>query len=191
VQPVVETVNVETAHVETTHPEVIATPVNEQPHLIAAVDEVVAEQVIDEVKPAQDDIAVATQQQDAPVIVAETAPAAAIEEVKPVEVVAQDAVVEETKVEEASVETTVVEEIAVAAVPEVKTIQPEVAVVAHVTKHATAPMTKAPAPEYSPEATRQSDWVRPTYEFSGRGSAGASSATHQATAPATRPQSAE
>ncbi|GDX06754.1 ribonuclease E [Buttiauxella sp. A111] len=193
-QAAVETVNVETAHVETTHPEVIATPVNEQPHLIAAIDDVVAEQVIDEVKPVEDDVAVATHQQqaaepEAPAVVdnvvvdtvaAETVPAA------PVEVVAQEAVVEETKVEETQVETAVVEEPVIAAA-----VQPEVAAVTHVTKHATAPMTKAPAPEYTPEAPRQSDWVRPTYEFSGRGSAGGNSATHQATAPATRPQSAE
>ncbi|MGB7800102.1 ribonuclease E [Buttiauxella sp.] len=229
-QAAVETVNVETAHVETTHPEVIATPVNEQPHLIAAVDDVVAEQVIDEVKPAQDEVAVATHQQqaaelaqEAPVVVeanvveavvanvapannAQSAPAVPVEEVKPVEVVAQQAAVEETKVEETPVETAVAEETvaeetkvedtkaeetAVAAMPEVKAVQPEVAVVAHVTKHATAPMTRAPAPEYTPEAPRQSDWVRPGYEFSGRGSAGGNSATHQATAPATRPQSAE
>ncbi|WMY72840.1 ribonuclease E [Buttiauxella selenatireducens] len=201
-QAAVETVNVETAHVETTHPEVIATPVNEQPHLIAAIDDVVAEQVIDEVEAAQDDVAVATHQQQAAElaqeasvvvdnVVVDTVAAAPVEDVKPVEVVAQEAVVEETKVEETQVETAVVEEPVIAVVPEVKAAQPEVAAVTHVTKHATAPMTKAPAPEYTPEAPRQSDWVRPTYEFSGRGSAGGNSATHQATAPATRPQSAE
>ncbi|MCA1923796.1 hypothetical protein, partial [Buttiauxella noackiae] len=71
-------------------------------------------------------------------------------------------------------------------------VAPAVApIVAHVTKHATAPMTKAPAPEYTPESPRQSDWVRPTYDFSGRGSAGGSSATHQAAAPATRPKSTD
>ncbi|WP_318371520.1 ribonuclease E [Enterobacter sp.] len=53
---------------------------------------------------------------------------------------------------------------------------------------ATAPMTRAPAPEYTPEPPRHSDWVRPDFEFSGKGSAGGHSATHQATAPATRPQ---
>ncbi|WP_259461891.1 hypothetical protein, partial [Enterobacter sp. R1(2018)] len=64
-------------------------------------------------------------------------------------------------------------------------------VVAHAVKHATAPMTRAPAPDYTPEPARQSSWVRPQFEFTGRGSAGGHSATHQATAPATRPQSAE
>ncbi len=55
--------------------------------------------------------------------------------------------------------------------------------------HATAPMTKAPAPEWEPEVVRHSDWVRPPFDFEGRGSAGGHSATHQATAPATRPES--
>ncbi|OAT33611.1 ribonuclease E [Buttiauxella brennerae ATCC 51605] len=180
----VEAAPVETAKVETTHPEVIATSVNEQPHLIAAQDDVVAEQVIEEVAPVQDHVAVETQQQQAaeiaeqaPVVVEQTAPVAPVEEAKPVEVT-------ETVAE--------VQPEAKAVVPEPQVVAPTVApVVAHVTKHATAPMTKAPAPEYAPEAPRQSDWVRPTYDFSGRGSAGATSATHQATAPATRPKSAE
>ena len=54
--------------------------------------------------------------------------------------------------------------------------------------HATAPMTKAPAPAYQPEPARQSDWVRPAFNFEGQGSAGGHAATHQATAPATRPE---
>ncbi|MEM6159701.1 ribonuclease E [Erwinia sp. P6884] len=53
--------------------------------------------------------------------------------------------------------------------------------------HATAPMTKAPAPDYQPEPARGSDWVRPDFNFEGKGSAGGHAATHQATAPATRP----
>ncbi|MDQ8601221.1 hypothetical protein, partial [Klebsiella aerogenes] len=59
------------------------------------------------------------------------------------------------------------------------------------TRHATAPMTRAPAPEYVPEAPRHSDWVRPPFAFEGKGSAGGHSATHQATAEATRPQPVE
>lgn len=54
--------------------------------------------------------------------------------------------------------------------------------------HATAPMTKAPAPEYQPEPVRHSDWVRPAFNFKGKGSAGGHAATHHAAAPATRPQ---
>ncbi|TNV21974.1 ribonuclease E [Buttiauxella sp. B2] len=179
---------IETAHVETTHPEVIATPVTEQPHLIAVEDDVVAEQVIDEVVPAQEELVAETQQQqaaeltqEAPVTVAETVPMAQVEETKPLEVVAQEVVAEKT----------VAQETVVQATPEVKAVEQEQPVVAHVVKHATAPMTRAPAPEYTPEAPHHSDWVRPTYDFTGRGSAGASSATHQATAPATRPQSTE
>ncbi|KQN56666.1 ribonuclease E [Erwinia sp. Leaf53] len=53
--------------------------------------------------------------------------------------------------------------------------------------HATAPMTKAPAPDFQPEPARNSDWVRPDFNFEGKGAAGGHAATHQATAPATRP----
>ncbi|MCP1437356.1 ribonuclease E [Erwinia persicina] len=65
--------------------------------------------------------------------------------------------------------------------------QPEVAAPAF-KHHATAPMTKAPAPEYQAEPARNSDWVRPSFNFEGKGSAGGHAATHQATAPATRPE---
>ncbi|MEF9890990.1 hypothetical protein, partial [Citrobacter sp.] len=61
----------------------------------------------------------------------------------------------------------------------------------HLHSHAAAPMTRAPAPEYVPEAPRHSDWQRPAFTFEGKGAAGGHSATHQATAPATRPQPAE
>ncbi|AIU88856.1 ribonuclease E [Pectobacterium odoriferum] len=53
--------------------------------------------------------------------------------------------------------------------------------------HATAPMTKAPAPAYRAEPARHSDWVRPAYPFSGKGSAGGHAAVNQSTAPATKP----
>ncbi len=53
-------------------------------------------------------------------------------------------------------------------------------------RHATAPMTKAPAPEWRPEPLPHSDWVRPQYAFSGKGSAGGHAATHQATSPVTK-----
>ncbi|HBI11475.1 MAG TPA: hypothetical protein DDY57_15325, partial [Franconibacter pulveris] len=38
---------------------------------------------------------------------------------------------------------------------------------------------------------RHSDWVRPSFDFSGKGAAGGHSATHHASAPAGRPQAAE
>ncbi|MBP2844341.1 ribonuclease E [Dickeya oryzae] len=53
--------------------------------------------------------------------------------------------------------------------------------------HATAPMTRAPAPAYIPDAPRVSNWQRPAFEFTGKGSAGGHSAVNQASAPATRP----
>ena len=48
-------------------------------------------------------------------------------------------------------------------------------------RHATAPMTRAPAPDYVPEAPRHSTWVRPPFAFEGKGAAGGHSATHKAT----------
>jgi ribonuclease E len=57
--------------------------------------------------------------------------------------------------------------------------------------HATAPMTRAPAPDYVPEAARHSDWVRPAFAFDGKGAAGGHSATQQASAAPTRPQPVE
>jgi len=146
--------------VETTHPEVIAAPVDEAPQIIAEVDAVVAETVAEEAKPA-------------------VAEPAAVEEVESVIAAAQPAAVEAPAPVAApapAVETPVK-----AAVAE----QP--AVVAN--KHATAPMTRAPAPEYVPEAPRHSDWVRPAFGFEGKGAAGGHSATHTATAGPTRPQS--
>ncbi|MCS6039064.1 hypothetical protein LNP20_12085 [Klebsiella pneumoniae subsp. pneumoniae] len=52
-------------------------------------------------------------------------------------------------------------------------------------------MTRAPAPDYVPEAPRHSTWVRPPFAFEGKGAAGGHSATHKATAEPTRPQPVE
>lgn len=52
---------------------------------------------------------------------------------------------------------------------------------------ASAPMTKAPAPAYDAETPRHSDWVRPAFNFAGKGAAGGHSASHIASAPATQP----
>lgn len=155
----------ETPHaveVETTHPEVIAAPVDAAPQLIAEEDTVVAEEVAEEAEP------VAAVEDTAEVIVETTT-----------EEVVQDVEIAVEPVREA-------EE---AKAPEVK---PAPVVSAPAAAHvATAPMTRAPAPEYVPEAPRHSDWVRPEFNFEGKGAAGGHSATHQATAPATRPQSVE
>ncbi|MEP8913357.1 ribonuclease E [Enterobacter mori] len=148
--------------VETTHPEVIAAPVDAAPQFIAEEDTVVAEEVAEEVEAAA-----------------------------PVEDTA-DAVIEtvtEEVVQDVELDVEPVREAEEAPAPEVK---PAPVVTAPAAAHvATAPMTRAPAPEYVPEAPRQSDWVRPEFNFDGKGSAGGHSATHQATAPATRPQSVE
>lgn len=153
--------------VETTHPEVIAAPVDAAPQFIAEEDAVMAEEVAEEVEAAA-----------------------------PVEDTA-DAVIEtvtEEVVQDVELDVEPVREAEEAPAPEVKPA-PVVAapvVTAPAAAHvATAPMTRAPAPEYVPEAPRQSDWVRPEFNFDGKGSAGGHSATHQATAPATRPQSVE
>lgn len=160
-----QVIEVETPHavtVETTHPEVIATPVDAAPQLIAEEDTVVAEEVAEEVLPA-------AAVEDTAEIMAETVTENVVQDV---EIVAEPVrAAEEVKV------------------PEVK---PEPVVSAPASAHvATAPMTRAPAPEYVPETPRHSDWVRPAFNFEGKGSAGGHSATHQATAPATRPRSVE
>ncbi|WP_253384011.1 ribonuclease E [unidentified bacterial endosymbiont] len=169
---VVEPQAVEAVEVETTHPEVIAAPVDAAPQLIAEEDSVVVKQVVEEAQPAA---------------MVEETPETVVETVAEEEV--QDIAIDVEPVREA---------------PEVK---PEPVVAAPVPAHnapqqkapvhnapahvATAPMTRAPAPEYIAEAPRQSDWVRPDFNFDGKGSAGGHSASHQATAPATRPQSVD
>lgn len=93
------------------------------------------------------------------------------------------AAVEETA--EAIVETTaedVVQDVEIQVEPVVEDVKaPEVepelikVVAAPAPVHvATAPMTRAPAPDYVPEAPRHSDWVRPEFNFEGKGAAGGS-----------------
>ncbi|HFZ2390493.1 ribonuclease E [Klebsiella aerogenes] len=120
----------------------------------------------------------------------ETTPVPATEETvaaQPTIAAEETAVVEETTVAEAEEAAPVVEPTPVVSAAPVVKAQPATTA----TRHATAPMTRAPAPEYVPEAPRQSDWVRPPFAFEGKGSAGGHSATHQATAEATRPQPVE
>ncbi|HDR2353361.1 TPA: ribonuclease E [Enterobacter roggenkampii] len=126
---------------------------------------------------AEEDVAVAEE------VAEEAEPVAAVEDTAEtlVETTAEEVVQDvEIQVEP------VVEE------PKVPDVKPEPVVSAPAAAHvATAPMTRAPAPDYVPEAPRHSDWVRPAFSFEGKGAAGGHSATHQATAPATRPQSVE
>ena len=158
------------AAVETTHPEAIETPVDEQPQLIAQEDVPVAEHIAEIAEPAEE-----------------------VEEVKAAEPVAEEKPVVEAQPEPEA--KPVVEPKPEEVVKPAAAVKPAVAAepVAAKPLHsfATAPMTRAPAPEYVPEPPRHSDWVRPTFNFDGKGSAGGHSATHQATAPATRPQQPE
>ncbi|CAM4078514.1 ribonuclease E [Klebsiella grimontii] len=161
--------------VETTHPEAIATPVDEQPQLIAKADEAVVEDVVAEAVEVDAKDAVepeATVPVSEPVVAEPAAAEEAPEVVEEAPVVSAPAPVAEPVVEAKP---------AVEAAPVVKVAN----------RHATAPMTRAPAPDYVPEAPRQSDWVRPNFDFDGKGSAGGHSATHKATAGPTRPQSVE
>ena len=144
-------------------------PVAAEPETVAV--ETAAEAVVEESAP----------------VVAQAAPAPQV--IEPAPVVEATPVVEPAPVVEAApvLETAPVVESAPAPV---EVAAPAAAViVSH--RHATAPMTRAPAPAYEPEAPRHSDWVRPSFAFDGKGAAGGHSATHQATAEPTRPQPAE
>ncbi|HFS5791079.1 TPA: ribonuclease E [Citrobacter werkmanii] len=174
VQPEKVVAEPQIAVVETTHPEVIATPVEEQPQIIAESDAPVAEEIAAEAEP-----------------VAEVA----VEEPAEI-VVSQPEVVEEVAEVAPTVEEVAApQEVVAAPVAEAEVVKAEVVATSvdaeHLHSHATAPMTRAPAPEYVPEAPRHSDWQRPVFTFEGKGAAGGHSATHQATAPATRPQPVE
>ncbi|MFY7117226.1 ribonuclease E [Enterobacter cloacae] len=175
---------------------------------VAAVEEVVTEaatvvepQVVETEAPHAVDVetthpeVIAAPVDAAPQLIAEEDAVVAeevAEEAEPVAAVEETAeTIVETTTEEVvqDVEIQVEPVVEEAKAPEVKPEPVKVAVApAHV---ATAPMTRAPAPEYEPEAPRHSDWVRPEFNFEGKGAAGGHSATHKATAPATRPQSVE
>ncbi|SCZ19401.1 ribonuclease E [Enterobacter hormaechei] len=159
---VVDTAAPQAVEVETTHPEVIAAPVDAAPQIIAEEDTVVAEEVAEEAEP------VSAAEEPADVAV-ETVTEEVVQDVE----IQVEPVVEEVKA------------------PEVKSEPVEVVAAPTPAHVATAPMTRAPAPEYVPEAPRHSDWVRPAFNFEGKGAAGGHSATHMATAPATRPQPVE
>ena len=156
--------------IETSHPEVIESPVDAQPQLIEPREEAVAERVIEEAQPASEAEHVREAQAAE---MAETAPVAEPQAEPQAEVQPREAKPQE--------QAKPVEAAPVAAKPSLAVER----------NHAAAPMTRAPAPEYIPEPPRHSDWVRPAFDFSGKGAAGGHSATHHASAPAGRPQAAE
>jgi ribonuclease E len=122
-------------------------------------------------------------------------PVAAVETVAVVdETIIYETIVDKPIVEDAVTEDTVTAEPVVYLAPvTVATQQPVIAQPEDVLlKHAaSAPMTKAPAPDYPPQAPIKGDWERPSFDFAGKGSAGGHAAATQATAPATKPQSVE
>ena len=167
--------------VETTHPEVIATPVEEQPQIIAEYDAPVAEDSAAKAEPVAEIVAAPVVEESAEVVISQPEVAEEIAEVVETAPVAEEVAAPQEVVAAPVVEDTVAKAEVVAT-----RIDAE-----HLHSHAAAPMTRAPAPEYVPEAPRHSDWQRPEFAFEGKGAAGGHSATHQATAPATRPQPIE
>mgnify|MGYP000414433937 CR=1 FL=1 len=167
--------------VETTHPEVIATPVEEQPQIIAESDAPVAEDTAAKAEPVAEIVAAPVVEESAEVVISQPEVAEEIAEVVETAPVAEEVAAPQEVVAAPVVEDTVAKAEVVAT-----RIDAE-----HLHSHAAAPMTRAPAPEYVPEAPRHSDWQRPEFAFEGKGAAGGHSATHQATAPATRPQPIE
>ncbi|MBE9980232.1 ribonuclease E, partial [Citrobacter freundii] len=212
VEPAVETVAEAVAEapvqadvvVETTHPEVIATPVVEQPQVIADADVPVAEDVAAQAEPVAETQETAPVMEETPEVVAPEPETVAVEPevvaaepvaVEPEVVVAKPEVVTEpveapVVVEAPTAPAPVAEPVVdVAPVAETAASIPAEPVAEH--SHATAPMTRAPAPEYVPEAPRQSEWQRPAFAFDGKGAAGGHSATQHASAGPTRPQPVE
>ena len=212
VETVVETIATEApvqaeAVVETSHPEVIAAPVVEQPQVITDADVPVAEEVAAQAEPVTEAQETASEVEETSEIVA-VEPETVVEEtdvvaVEPVaveplavepEVVTEPEVVAEpieapVVVEAPTMPAPVAETVDVTPVTEIATPIAAETIAEH--SHATAPMTRAPAPEYVPEASRHSDWQRPAFAFDGKGAAGGHSATHHASAGPTRPQPVE
>ncbi|MBU9811200.1 ribonuclease E [Rahnella sp. SL6] len=153
----------------------VAQPVAEEPVLVepATAEPVVETPVVDVAPEAHE-----------PVVV-EPTPVLAEPEVQAPVPVAEPEVKAEEKSEPVADVKPAAEAAPVAVVPAVT----EAAIVAPRFKHhATAPMTKAPAPAYIQEPPRHSDWVRPEFNFEGKGSAGGHAAVTTATAPATKPE---
>ncbi|WP_297199611.1 ribonuclease E [uncultured Pluralibacter sp.] len=163
---------VQQPEVETRHPEAIAAPVDDAPQIVAEADLPVAEATAEAAVPAEPAAEPAAAEPEAEPVVVE--PVAQAPVVHPV---VEPAPAAPEAAEPAPVTTA-------AAAPVEKKAQAAGG-------HADAPMTRAPAPEYVPEAPRESDWVRPGFGFEGKGTAGAHSATHVATAGPTRPQPIE
>ncbi len=119
-------------------------------------------------------------------VVEETSAEPAIVETTAVETRAVEAT-EEAVVDELTAEEPVAQVVAEEPVQPVVAAKPVVVVAAKAQRVASAPMTKAPAPEYVPSAPVVSNWQRPTLDLQSKGGAGGHAAVSQATAPATKP----
>lgn len=147
---------------------------------VAVVEEATQELVVEETAVVVDDVTVAEE--------------AVVEDVTVEEAVVEAPIVAETVVEDSVAEEATVTELPTDTAP--VAVAPQQPVVAHpegvLFKHyASAPMTKAPAPDYQPASPSQGHWERPAFDFAGKGSAGGHAAATKATAPATKPQSVE
>ncbi|MFH0475172.1 ribonuclease E [Kluyvera ascorbata] len=203
-QPIVEE-TVEQAVAPIAAAEPVAPAAVEAP--VQPAEAVEPETVVEPVAVAAEEAAPAQEEAPAPVVAEAVAEEPVVVEEAPVQPVAETtAPVEEANVEAPTAAEPVVEApvvatpeveapvVAAAPVVEAPVVAPApvaaepATVAAH---HSTAPMTRAPAPAYVPEAPRHSDWVRPAFDFDGKGSAGGHSATHTATSGPTRPQPVE
>lgn len=151
------------------------------------VEQPVTEETTDAVAPVMAEIPAepvneAPATAESTVTATETAEVPALAETQPetevVEAPVADETVETMAAEEAVVETPV---------QPVTPAKPVVVVAAKAQRVATAPMTKAPAPEYVPSTPAVSTWQRPALDLQSKGGAGGHAAVSQATAPATKP----
>ncbi|ATM95366.1 ribonuclease E [Yersinia frederiksenii] len=188
VKPVVEeVVATETVVEETIVPEAV---VEETIVPEAVITETIAEDIVVEETVVEEAVVEETVvEAAAPEVIAETAAAA---ETVVEEAIAEQQVTSETVVENVTEDASVTEPLTDAATVIVSqqpvVAQPEGVLFKH---YASAPMTKAPAPDYAPASTSQGHWERPAFDFAGKGSAGGHAAVTQATAPATKPQSVD
>ncbi|AWV45279.1 ribonuclease E [Hafnia alvei] len=167
--------------------------IHDEPATVEETTSVVEESVADD-KPVVVEAAVVEETiSEAPVVTETTVAESVVEENAAEETHAEPTTIDATAAETPVVEETTVEETVAQVVVEEPVVQPVVAakpvivVAAKAQRVASAPMTKAPAPEYVPSAPVVSNWQRPTLDLQSKGGAGGHAAVSQATAPATKP----
>ncbi len=168
----------------------IDAPVNQQPAVISAADEAVAAKTAAEAVPAEPvkpEPAEAVSVNAVDVSVQQAAATTRVAPVEPGTEVKQQVVAVQNSPEAAAEQHSAAEEPHAPLPARDEPVDSAPLQAGLYKHHATAPMTKAPAPAYQPEPERHSDWVRPAFNFEGKGAAGAHTASHLATAPATRP----